>query len=256
MLHTSRMVLVIALSLAGVASAAAQPDTTQALVSLFPHSTLPGTVFVQGKREQVQPWRSATFNWHHLAWKLFLVQGMPFTGGKPADFQAASAWVSGIWYQKTAHGWQPAGRAYNFAAVGDYGKAQGKGPFPWVFTALHGVLLPTQGHYMAQGTQGFSQNLFIFTGKHLRETALISGLNNVGACGFSGSGCPSSNYHGRVTAVDIAPTGQVARITLNYHGTLANRPLPATACAFRELPHDKWQPIGSCVPYHYQQQHD
>ncbi len=53
MQHPSRMALIIAISLAGVASAAAQPDTTQALASLFPHSTLPGTVSVQGKMEQV-----------------------------------------------------------------------------------------------------------------------------------------------------------------------------------------------------------
>lgn len=254
--RASRIFLSIALSLAGVASAAAQPDATQALADLFPHATLPGTVSVQGKMERVQPWRSAIFHWHHQAWKLFLVQGMPFSGGKPADFQASSAWISGIWYQKTAHGWQPAGKSYNFAAVGDYGKVHGKGAFPRVFTAPHGVLLPTQDHYMAQGIQGFSQDLFIFTGKDLRETALISGLNNVGACGFSGSGCPASHYQGQVTAVDIAPTGQVARIALQYQGTLANRPLPATTCAFRELPHDKWQPIGSCMPYTYQQKND
>ena len=110
--RASRIFLSIALSLAGVASAAAQPDATQALADLFPHATLPGTVSVQGKMERVQPWRSAIFHWHHQAWKLFLVQGMPFSGGKPADFQASSAWISGIWYQKTAHGWQPAGKSY------------------------------------------------------------------------------------------------------------------------------------------------
>ena len=67
---------------------------------------------------------------------------------------------------------------------------------------------------------------------------------------------PPPFYNIGYSAVDIAPTGQVARIALQYHGTLANRPLPATTCAFRELPHDQWQPIGSCMPYTYQQKHD
>jgi hypothetical protein len=258
MLHTSRTALFIALSLAGVASATAQPDTNQAMADLFPHTSIPGDVSVQGKMERVQFWRSATFQWHHQKWKLFLVQGMPFTGGKPADYQAASAWISGIWYKKTGQGWEPAGRAYNFATDGDYGKAQGKsGPFPHVFVTANGVMLTNQNHYMAQGTQGFNQNLFIFTGSHLRETSLISGLNNVGACGDPGSSdCLSSNYQGRVTSVDIAPNGKVSHIVLQYHGFLANRPLPATTCAFRELPHDHWQTIGSCMPYTYQQKND